>query len=171
MKRIILIISIVVLGSFAASAQKFAMVDMEYIMKNVPSFEMANEQLNQLSQRWQKEIEAKSKEAENLYQSYLADKVFLTEEQIKKREQEVVAKEKEVTDLRAKYFGPEGELSKKRESLLKPIQDDVYEAVKKVAKERGLQAVFDRASASDIIFATPQIDVSNDVLAKLGYAT
>lgn len=170
MKRIILIISILVLGSFAASAQKFAMVDMEYIMKNVPSFEMANEQLNQLSQRWQKEIEAKSKEAENLYQSYLADKVFLTEEQIKKREQEVVAKEKEVTDLRAKYFGPEGELSKKRESLLKPIQDDVYEAVKKVAKERGLQAVFDRASASDIIFATPQIDVSNDVLAKLGYA-
>lgn len=170
MKRIILIISIVVLGSFAASAQKFAMVDMEYIMKNVPSFEMANEQLNQLSQRWQKEIEAKSKEAENLYQSYLADKVFLTEEQIKKREQEVVAKEKEVTDLRAKYFGPEGELSKKRESLLKPIQDDVYEAVKKVAKERGLQAVFNRASASDIIFATPQIDVSNDVLAKLGYA-
>lgn len=170
MKRIILIISIVVLGSFAASAQKFAMVDMEYIMKNVPSFEMANEQLNQLSQRWQKEIEAKSKEAETLYQSYLADKVFLTEEQIKKREQEVVAKEKEVTDLRAKYFGPEGELSKKRESLLKPIQDDVYEAVKKVAKERGLQAVFDRASASDIIFATPQIDVSNDVLAKLGYA-
>ena len=170
MKRIILIISILVLGSFAASAQKFAMVDMEYIMKNVPSFEMANEQLNQLSQRWQKEIEAKSKEAENLYQSYLADKVFLTEEQIKKREQEVVAKEKEVTDLRAKYFGSEGELSKKRETLLKPIQDDVYEAVKKVAKERGLQAVFDRASASDIIFATPQIDVSNDVLAKLGYA-
>ena len=170
MKRIFLIISILVLGSFAASAQKFAMVDMEYIMKNVPSFEMANEQLNQLSQRWQKEIEAKSKEAENLYQSYLADKVFLTEEQIKKREQEVVAKEKEVTDLRAKYFGPEGELSKKRETLLKPIQDDVYEAVKKVAKERGLQAVFDRASASDIIFATPQIDVSNDVLAKLGYA-
>ena len=170
MKRIILIISILVLGSFAASAQKFAMVDMEYIMTNVPSFEMANEQLNQLSQRWQKEIEAKSKEAENLYQSYLADKVFLTEEQIKKREQEVVAKEKEVTDLRAKYFGPEGELSKKRETLLKPIQDDVYEAVKKVAKERGLQAVFDRASASDIIFATPQIDVSNDVLAKLGYA-
>lgn len=170
MKRIILIISILVLGSFAASAQKFAMVDMEYIMRNVPSFEMANEQLNQLSQRWQKEIEAKSKEAENLYQSYLADKVFLTEEQIKKREQEVVAKEKEVTDLRAKYFGPEGELSKKRETLLKPIQDDVYEAVKKVAKERGLQAVFDRASASDIIFATPQIDVSNDVLAKLGYA-
>ncbi len=170
MKRILLIIAIAVAGTFASQAQKFAMVDMEYIMKNIPSFEMANEQLNQLSQRWQKEIEVKSQEAEALYQSYLADKVFLTDEQIKKREQEVVAKEKEVTDLRAKYFGPEGALSKKRESLLKPIQDDVYEAVKKVAKERGLQAVFDRASASDIIYATPQIDVSNDVLAKLGYS-
>ncbi len=170
MKRIILSLALVVIGAIAANAQKFAMVDMEYILKNVPSFEMANEQLNQLSQRWQKEIEAKSKEAENLYQSYLADKVFLTEEQITKREQEVVAKEKEVTDLRSKYFGPEGELNKKRESLLKPIQDDVYNAVKKVAQERGLQAVFDRASASDIIYATPQIDVSNDVLAKLGYA-
>ncbi len=170
MKRILLILTVAFAASVAAQAQKFAMVDMEYIMKNVPSFEMANEQLNQLSQRWQKEIEVKSKEAENLYQSYLADKVFLTEEQIKKREEEVVSKEKEVSDLRAKYFGPEGELAKKRNSLLKPIQDDVYEAVKKVAKERGLQAVFDRASASDIIFASPQIDVSNDVLAKLGYS-
>lgn len=170
MKKLLISLMMFAGVALAGMAQKFALVDMEYILKNVPSYEMANEQLNQLSQRWQKEIEAKSKEAENLYQSYLADKVFLTEEQIKKREQEVVAKEKEVTDLRAKYFGPEGELSKKRETLLKPIQDDVYEAVKKVAKERGLQAVFDRASASDIIFATPQIDVSNDVLAKLGYA-
>ena len=82
----------------------------------------------------------------------------------------MVAKEKEVTELRQKYFGPEGELGKKRNSLLKPIQDDIYNAVKKVAQERGLQAVFDRASASDIIFASPQIDISNDVLSKLGYS-
>jgi len=169
MKRFFLTLIIAVLGTVAVNAQKFAMVDMEYILKNVPAFEMANEQLNQLSQRWQKEIEAKSSEAEALYQSYLADKVFLTEEQIAKREQEVVAKEQEVTDLRAKYFGPEGELAKKRESLMKPIQDDVYNAVKKVAQQRGLQAVFDRASASDIIFASPQIDVSNDVLTAMGY--
>ena len=159
-----------ILATFAASAQKFALVDMEYILKNIPSYEMANEQLNQLSQRWQKEVEQKGKEAENLYQSYMADKVFLTEEQIKAREAEVVAKEKEATELRYKYFGPEGELFKKRQSLLKPIQDDVYNAIKKLAQERGLQAIFDRASASDIIFASPQIDVSNDVLAKLGYA-
>lgn len=161
---------IAIAATTGVQAQKFALVDMEYILKNVPSYEMANEQLNQLSQRWQKEVEAKGKEAETMYQAYLADKVFLTEEQIKKREEEIVTKEKEATELRYKYFGPEGELYKKRQSLLKPIQDDVYNAIKKLAQERGLQAIFDRASASDIIFASPQIDVSNDVLAKLGYA-
>ncbi|MEE1206705.1 MAG: OmpH family outer membrane protein [Muribaculaceae bacterium] len=170
MKKIALILAMAVVGVVAASAQKFALVDMEYILKNVPSYEMANEQLNQLSQRWQKEVEVKGKEAENMYQSYLADKVFLTEDQVKKREQEIVAKEKEATELRYKYFGPEGELYQKRQSLLKPIQDDIYNAVKKLAQERGLQAIFDRASSSDIIFASPAIDVSNDVLAKMGYS-
>ncbi|MBP2690505.1 MAG: OmpH family outer membrane protein [Muribaculaceae bacterium] len=170
MKRIILSLALVIAGIFAASAQKFALVDMEYILKNVPSYEMANEQLNQLSQRWQKEVEAVGKEAENMYQSYLSDKVFLTEDQAKKREEEIVAKEKEATELRYKYFGPEGELYKKRQSLLKPVQDDVYNAIKKVAEERGYQAIFDRASSSDIIYASPRIDVSNEVLAKLGYS-
>lgn len=171
MKRTLLTLLVIAAATLGASAQKFALIDMEYILKNVPSYEMANEQLNQLSQRWQKEIENKSKEAENLYQSYLADKVFLTEEQVKKREEEIVAKEKAVTELRYKYFGPQGELEKKRESLLKPIQDDIYNAVKKLAQERGFQAIFDRASSSNIIYASPQIDVSNDVLAKMGYAT
>mgnify|MGYP001059184210 CR=1 FL=1 len=170
MKKLILILAIAVAGTVGAAAQKFAMVDMEYILKNVPTYEMANEQLNQLSQRWQKEVEAVGKEAETMYQSYLSDKVFLTEEQAKKREEEIVAKEKEATELRYKYFGPEGELYKKRQSLLKPVQDDVYNAIKKVADERGYQAIFDRASASDIIYASPRIDVSNEVLAKLGYS-
>ena len=162
--------AITLLMAVAASAQKFALVDMEYIFKNVPSYEMANEQLNQLSQRWQKEVEAVGKEAETMYQNYLSDKVFLTEEQVKKREEEIVAKEKAATELRYKYFGPEGELYKKRQTLLKPIQDDVYNAVKKVAEERGYQTVFDRASASDIVYASPRIDISNEVLAKLGYS-
>ena len=170
MKRTLLIAVLAVLGFAGVRAQKFALVDMEYIMKNVPSVEMANEQLNQLSQRWQKEVENKGKEAEQMYQSYLADKVFLTDDQVKKREEAIVAKEKETTELRYKYFGPEGELYKKRQTLLKPSQDDIYNAVKKVAQERGLQAVFDRASSSDIIFASPTIDISNDVLAKLGYS-
>lgn len=170
MKKLILILALAIAGIGAASAQKFALVDMEYILKNVPTYEMANEQLNQLSQRWQKEVEAVGKEAETMYQSYLSDKVFLTEEQAKKREEEIVAKEKEATELRYKYFGPEGELYKKRQTLLKPVQDDVYNAIKKVAEERGYQAIFDRASSSDIIYASPRIDVSNEVLAKLGYS-
>ena len=146
------------------------MVDMEYILKNVPSYEMANEQLNQRSLRYQKEVEALGKEAENMYQQYLQDKPFLTDEASKLREQEIVAKEKAATELRYKYFGPEGELYQNRQSLLKPIQDDVYNAIKKVSEERGYQAVFDRASSSEIIYASPRIDISNEVLAKLGYS-
>ena len=170
MKRITIILALVLACASAAMAQKFALVDMDYILKNVPQYEMANEQLNQLSQRWQKEVEAVGKEAENMSQAYLAEKVFLTEEQVKKREADVVAKEKEATELRYKYFGPEGELYKKRQSLLKPVQDEVYNAIKKVADERGYQAIFDRATSSDIIYASPRIDVSNEVLAKMGYS-
>lgn len=156
--------------AFSASAQKFAMVDMEYVLKNVPQYEMANEQLNQRSLRYQKEVEALAKEAENMYQQYMEEKPFLTDEASKTRENEILAKEKAATELRFKYFGPEGELYQNRQSLLKPIQDDVYNAVKKVCEERGYQAVFDRASSSEIIYASPRIDISNEVLAKLGYS-
>lgn len=171
MKKIALIflLALAAMG-FEASAQKFAMVDMEYILKNVPAYEMANEQLNQRSLRYQKEVEALGKEAETMYQQYLQDKPFLTDEASKAREQEIVAKEKAATELRFKYFGPEGELAQNRQSLLKPIQDDVYNAIKKVSDERGYQAVFDRASSSEIIYASPRIDISNEVLAKLGYS-
>lgn len=170
MKKLLLILTILIAGAASASAQKFALVDMDYILRNIPAYEMANEQLNQLSQRWQREVEAVGKEAETLYQNFLADKVFLTDDQIKAREEEIVNKEKEATELRYKYFGPEGELYNKRVSLLKPIQDEVYEAIKQVAQQRGYQAVFDRASSSSIIFASPTIDISNEVLTKLGYA-
>ncbi len=170
MKKIFIIAIIAIAASFSANAQKFALVDMDYVLRNVPAYEMANEQLNQVSQRWEKEIAELSKEAENLYKNYQADMVFLTDDQKKKREEAVVAKEKEVTDLRYKYFGPEGELYKKRQSLMKPIQEDVYNAVKSVAEEKGYQVIFDRASSQSIVFASPRIDVSNEVLAKLGYS-
>ena len=170
MKKIALSLLLIVAAVLGASAQKFALVDMEYILKNVPAYEMANEQLNQRSQRWQKEVEALSKEADAMYKQYLSDKVFLTEEQVKKREAEIVAKEQEATELRYKYFGPEGELYKKRQTLMKPIQDDVYNAVKKLSEERGYQTIFDRASSANIIYASPRIDVSNEVLSKLGYS-
>lgn len=170
MKKFILSLVAVVAMSVSANAQKFALVDMEYILKNIPAYEMANEQLNQVSLRWEKEVEDLAKEAETMYRNFQADMVFLTDEQKKAKEQEIVAKEKEVTDLKYKYFGPQGELFKKRESLIKPIQDDVYNAVKKVSEERGYQAIFDRASSQSIIFVSPRIDVSNLVLEKLGYA-
>ena len=169
MKKYAIALLALIASAIGAYAQKYAMVDMEYILKNIPSYEMANEQLNQLSQRYQREVEALGKEAETMYQNFLADKVFLTDDQVKAREAEIVAKEKEATDLRNKYFGPEGELYKKRISLLKPIQDDVYEAVKGVAQQRGYQTIFDRASSSSIIYSSPTIDVSNEVLNRMGY--
>ena len=169
MKRIALSVIAIVACALASYAQKFALVDMEYILKNVPAYEMANEQLNQVSQRWQREVEAVSKEAETMYKNYQSEMVFLTDNQKKKREEEIVAKEKEATELRYKYFGPQGELYKKRQSLIKPIQDEVYNAVKKVSEERGYQVIFDRASSQNIIFASPRIDVSNEVLTKMGY--
>ena len=170
MKKVLFTL-IALLGTIGiSSAQKFALIDMEYILKNIPSYEMANEQLNQVSQRWEKEVNELSKEAETMYKNYQSEMVFLTDDQKKKREEEIVLKEKEVTEARYKYFGPEGELYKKRQSLMKPIQDDVYNAVKAVAEERGYQTIFDRASSQSIVFASPKIDVSNEVLAKLGYS-
>ena len=170
MKKLAFTLLLVAFSFATASAQKFALVDMEYILRNVPSYEMANEQLNQVSLRWENEVNEVSKEAETMYKNYQSDMVFLTDDQKKKREEEIVAKEKEATDLRYKYFGPEGELYKKRQSLMKPIQEDIYNAIKAVAEEKGYQAIFDRASSQSIVFASPRIDVSNEVLAKLGYA-
>ena len=170
MKKLTFTLLMMFLCTAGLYAQKFALIDMEYILKNVPAYEMANEQLNQISQRWQKEVEAKAAEAQTMYKNYHSDMVFLTDEQKTKKEEAIVAKEKEASELRYKYFGPEGELYKKRQSLMQPIQDEVYNAVKKVSEERGYQCIFDRASSANIIFASPRIDVSNEVLAKMGYA-
>lgn len=162
---------LLIAGAIAcASAQKFALIDMDYILKNIPSYEMANEQLNQVSQRWEKEVNELSKEAETMFKNYQSEMVFLTDEQKKKREEEIVLKEKEVTETRYKYFGPDGELNKKRQSLMEPINQDIYNAVKAVCEEKGYQVIFDRAYSQSIVFASPRIDVSNDVLAKLGYS-
>ena len=170
MKRLFLLATFVAVVAVCSYAQKYALIDMEYILKNIPQYEMANEQLNQVSLRWQKEVETKTKEAETLYKNYQSEMVFLTDEQKKKREEEIVAKEKETAELQAKYFGPQGELYKKRQSLIEPIQTDVYEAIKKVSEEKGYQVIFDRASSAGIIFASPKIDVSNLVLSKFGFS-
>lgn len=168
-KKTILLAIAIVACAFAGNAQKFALVDMEYLLSKIPAYEVANNQLEQLSQRWQKEVENIGREAETMYNNYKSQMPFLTDEQKKKNEEEIVAKEKEAAELRNKYFGPEGELYKKRQQLMKPIQDDVYNAIKKLSEERGYMCIFDRASSSDIIFASPRIDVSDEVLAKLGF--
>ncbi len=170
MKKIIAIVITLFAVTAMANAQKFALVDMEYILKNIPAYETATEQLNQISQKWQKEVEASAQEAETMYKNYQTELVFLSAEMKTKRENEIVAKEKATQDLKRKYFGTDGELFKKRESLMKPIQDEVYNAIKAISEEKGYQLILDKSSAMNIIFASVKIDISNDVLEKLGYA-
>lgn len=170
MKRMIICSCLLWICSLAGMAQKFALIDMEYILKNIPAYEMTNEQLSQVSQKWQNEVEALQQEAQNMYKNYQSDLVFLSAEMKTKREEEIVKKEQEAQDLKRKYFGPDGELYKKRESLMKPIQDEIYNAVKEISDDKGYQIVWDRASAMSIIFASPKIDISNEVLAKMGYS-
>lgn len=170
MKKIMIVCLLALLSTAGAMAQKFALVDMEYILKNIPAYEMANEQLGQLSQKWQNEVEAVRQEEQNMYKAFQSDLVFLSPEMKTKREEEIVKKNQEALDLKRKYFGPEGELFKRRESLMKPIQDEIYNAVKEISEKQGYQLIVDRGSAMSIIFASPKIDISNEVLVKLGYS-
>lgn len=171
MKKTLLTLALLLVTAAGAMAQKFALIDMEYIMSNIPAYERANEQLNQTSKKWQAEVEALDNQAKTLYKNYQNEVVFLSEAQKKEREQAIVDKEKEASELRKKYFGPEGELYKKRVALIEPIQDEIYNAIKGIAQAKGIQLVLDCASQSaGIIFASPAADISNEVLAKLGYA-
>ena len=129
MKKII-IVAIMAVVAVAANAQKYALIDMEYILKNIPAYERANEQLAQVSKRWQAEVEALTTEASTMYKNYQNEVVFLSQEQKQAKQDAIMQKEKEAADLKKKYFGPEGELFKKRESLMSPIQDEIYNAVK-----------------------------------------
>lgn len=169
MKKFLAILAMMVMA-ITANAQKFALVDMEYILKNVPAYERANEQLNQVSKKWQAEVDALQTEATTLYKNYQNEVVFLSKEQKKAKQDAIMEKEKQAADLKKKYFGPEGELFKKRTSLMTPIQDEIYNAVKDIADLRGYQLVVDRSSNSGIIFGSPKIDISNEVLQKLGYS-
>lgn len=169
MKKILLM-SLMCLAALSMSAQKFALVDMEYILKNIPAYERANEQLTQVSKKWQAEVEALNTEASTMYKNYQNEVVFLSQEQKKARQEEIMKKEKSTSELKRKYFGPEGELFKKRQSLMTPIQDEIYNAVKEISELRGYSLVVDRASNSGIIFGSPKIDISNEVLQKLGYS-
>ena len=169
MKKVIAV-CMFALMAVAAQAQKFALIDMEYILEHIPAYERANEQLNQVSKKWQAEVEALSIQAAKLYKNYQNEVVFLSQEQKKAKQEEIMNKEKEAAELKKKYFGPEGELFKKRESLIAPIQDEIYNVVKEISAMRGYSLVLDRSSDAAIIFGSPKIDISNEVLQKLGYS-
>lgn len=170
MKKKIMMLFVMALIAVTASAQKFALVDMEYILKNIPAYERANEQLSQVAKKWQAEVEAINTVAQTLYKNYQNEVVFLSQEQKKQRQEAIMEKEKEASELKKKYFGPEGELFKKRTSLMTPIQEEIYNAVKDIADMRGYSLVIDRASDTGIVFGSPKIDISNEVLRKLGYS-
>ena len=168
MKKIFILFAFLT-TTLGINAQKFALVDMEYILKNIPAYERANEQLTQVSNKWQAEVESISTEAQTMYKNYQNEVVFLSAEQKKAKQDAIMQKEQAAAQLKQKYFGPEGELYKKRTALMTPIQDEIYNAVKDIADLRGYQLVLDRASDSGIIFGSPRIDISDEVLSKLGY--
>jgi outer membrane protein len=170
MKKVLFLIGIfMALAVGNTYAQKYALIDMDYILKKIPSYESANKQLESFSQQWQSEVDKEVETVNALYKKYQADLTFLAGSEKTKRENEIVAKENAIQELRNKYFGQQGELFKMQEKLIKPIQDNIYEAVKAVSTESGYSIVVDRASATSIIFALPSIDISDQVLSKLGY--
>ena len=170
MKKFLLVCLITLSAALTANAQKYALLDMEYVLKNIPAYERAIEQLYQVAKKWQAEVEALNTEASTMYKNYQNEMVFLSQEQKKARQEAIMKKEKDASDLKRKYFGPEGELFKKRESLMSPIQEEIYTAVKEIAELRGYSLVLDRSSDTGVIYGSPKADISNEVLQKLGYA-
>jgi len=168
MKKLFLI-SLIALFSGIVTAQKYAYVDTEYILNNIPLYETAKTQLDDLSDEWKKEIDQMKEQIDKMYKDYQAERVLLTEELRIKREEEIMLKEKEMRELQQKYFGKDGLLFKKREELIKPIQDDIYNAIKEIAVEGSYAVIFDTANSLNMLYTDPRYDKSDDVLKKLGY--
>jgi len=169
MKKSGFLIVLMLLTSAVAVAQKYAFVDSEYIRKNIPAFTTAQEQLDKLSKQWEKEVADGYAVVEQMYKSYQNDAVLLSQEMKTKREEAIITKEKEMKELQNKYFGMEGDLFKKREELVKPIQDEILKAIKEMAVEGSYAVIFDTAAGGNILFANPKYDLSDQVLEKLGY--
>ncbi len=170
MKKIIgIFIAFVLLsGTGFAKDMSIAYIDMQYILKNLPQYEQANEQLAMLSKRWQKEIDAAQQEALVMATNYQTEQIFLSETMRAQREQEIVEKENAVLELKRKYFGQDGELYKKREALIKPIQDEIYNALQDLANEKHIDIVKDRSADPALIYMSSKLDISDQVLRKLG---
>ena len=168
MKQLLLIAFCFAAFSFAASAQRYAIIDTKYILDKIPEYKDADTKLQQVSEQWQKEIDEKQAMLDQMYKNYDAEQYMLSDELKKKREDELFNKEKEVRDLQKKRFGYEGDLFKERQKLVKPIQDRVYNAVQKIAVARGYDFILDKSEGITVIFADPKLDRSDDVLKELG---
>ncbi len=166
----LLIFSALLLGNTPTNAQtqKYAFVDTQYILDNIPEFQDAQDQLDEISKKWQDEIEADYAKVSDMYQKYQAESVLLPEDTKHKREQEIVDKEKEVKDLQRKYFGSEGDLYKKRQELVQPIQEKVYNAIESIAATKNYSFVFDKAGGMTLLYGNPKYDISDDVLDEVG---
>ena len=158
---------LLLLATTTVQAQRYAVIDTRYILSKLPGYTEAQKKLDAFSAQWQKEIDDKQVVLDQLYRNYEAEKVMLSDELLKKREDDLFNKEKEVRDLQKKRFGFEGDLFKKRQELVKPIQDKVYNAVQKIAVSRQYDMVFDKSEGITIIFADPKLDRSDDVLREL----
>jgi outer membrane protein len=169
MKKILLTIATIFSFIVFANAQKFAFIDTEYIMENIPAYTAAQDQQDQLSSQYQKELESMHTEVEQIYKDYQAESVLLSEDMKRKREDVIVSKEKDYKQLQAKYFGPNGDLYKKRQGLVKPIQDDIFNAVQEISNDGGYAVILDKASGTTLFFTNPRYDLSDQVLQKLGY--
>lgn len=168
MKKIAVILSLIFLSVFSY-AQKFACVDTEYILNNMPEYKQAQKELEEVSLQWQKDVENKLAEVDRMYRSYQAEALLLPEDLKTKRENEIVAAEREAKALQKQRFGADGDLTKKRSELIKPIQDKIYNAIEKIAKEKNYSVMLDKASGATILFIDSKTDVSDLVLAELGY--
>jgi len=170
MKKIALLLLLLTFGVSGIKAQKFAYVDTQYILDNIPEYKMSQKQLDELAQKWQKEIETKVGEIDRLYKSYQTDAVLLPEDIKKQREEEILQKEKDLNKLKKKRFGKDGDLFKKRQELIKPLQDRIYTAIKDMADQRGYSVIFDRAGSLSILYASERYDKSDAILETLGYS-
>ena len=169
MKKLISLLGIMFLAAGITTAQKYAFVDTEYILNRIPSYKAAQDQLDKLAADWQTEVETAYGEIEKMYEDFQTEKVLLTEEMKVRKEEEIIKREKEVKQLQQKYFGRDGTLFSKRQELIKPIQDELYNAVKEIAVEGNFAVIFDTASGANMLYTNPKYDKSDDVLEKLGY--
>lgn len=162
---------LLVLFSFSqfAQAQRFAYVDTDYVLANLPEYASARKQLDELSVKWQEEIEAKLAEVDKMYRDYQVEKILLSEEMRIQRENEIIQKEKEVKELQKKRFGKDGDLFTKQEELIRPIQDKVYSAIKEISDNKGYAMVFDKAGTTTVIYSNDRYDISEDVIREMGY--